>query len=130
MTKSFLKILIALFLCASCTTPDLPDIKSLDKIADANSSILYDWNEEYLENEESIPNKKDLEIKINRKVSFSYKGKKFILYPFFKKTSDAQQIAILHFLLTEESLDISKLKDVSFKDLTVLEKGRAYYFHH
>jgi hypothetical protein len=129
MNKSFLTILIALFISTSCSEQNLPDSKSLDKIADANSNLLYDWNKESLKNEKNIPNKKDLNIKINRKVSFSFKGQKYILYPFFKKTSINSQIAFLHFLLTEQSLDANKLKNVSFKDLTKLDRKKAYYYY-
>lgn len=129
MNKSFFTILIALFISASCTAPELPDVQSLDKIADANSSLLYDWNEESIRHEKSILNKKDLDIKINRKVSFPYKGQKYLLYPFFKKTSKNHPIAFLHFLLTEKSLDIAKLKGVSFKDLTELDRDKAYYYY-
>lgn len=127
--KSFIHILIPLFICAACTFSNLPDSKYLDKISDSNSNSLYDWNEESIKNEKSILNKKDLDIKVNRKVPFSYKGRKYILYPFFKKTSSNHPIAFLHFLLTEESLDVVKLKDVSFKDLTELDREKAYYYY-
>lgn len=129
MNKSFLTVIITLFLSASCTAPELPDVQSLDKIADTNSSLLYDWDEESIKDEKSIPNQKDLDIKLNRKVSFPYKGQKYLLYPFFKKTSNNHPIAFLHFLLTEENLDIAKLRGVSFKDLTELDRDKAYYYY-
>ncbi len=129
MHKSFLTILIILFICTSCIETNLPDTKTLDKITDLNSDLLYDWNIESIKNEKSIPNKKDLDIKLNRKVSFPFKGKKYILYPFFKKNSGNTQIAFLHFLLTKQGLTINKLEKVSFKDLTKLDKDKAYYYY-
>ncbi|WP_341904860.1 hypothetical protein [Fluviicola taffensis] len=131
MHKLFLTLIIAIFGCVSCDTQteNLPDSKSLDKITDANSSLLYDWNEESAKNEKSIPNEEDLDIKVNRKVSFSFKGKKYILYPFFKKTAHNKQILFLHFLLTESTLDLNKLKDISFKDLKIIDSNKAYYYY-
>lgn len=131
MHKLFLTLLITLIGCASCDTQteNLPDSKFIDKISDANSSLLYDWNEESAKKEKSVPNKQDLDIKCNRKVCFSFKGKNYILYPFFKKTVQNKQMLFLHFLLTENTLELNKLKDVSFKDLKIIDSGKAYYYY-
>ncbi|WP_300660138.1 hypothetical protein [Fluviicola sp.] len=124
--------LISLLFIVGCSSKNkepetLPDIKYLDSIADKNSDLLYYWTEESFKHEKSTPNNQDLNIKVNRKVVFSFKGTKYILYPFFRKTSSNKKILFLHFLLTKGHLKPDELTSVSFKDLTVLNTEKAYY---
>lgn len=129
MHKFFLISLLFILGCSSQNTEReiLPDIQYLDSIADKNSDLLYYWTEESFKNEKSIPNNRDLDIKVNRKVTFSYKGEKYILYPCFKKMKSKEKILLLHFLLTKNGLNPDQLKNVSLKDLTVINAEKAYY---
>lgn len=91
--------------------------------------LLYNWTEESAKNEKSIPNKQDLDIKVNRKVLLFFEGTEYVLYPFFKKNTQNKQILFIHFILTKNSLGTDKLNNVSFKDLTVIDSDKAYYYY-
>ncbi len=129
MHKFFLISLLFIIGCdlKSNESDTLPDIQTLDSIADKNPDLLYYWTEESFENEKSIPNNRDLDIKLNRKVTFSFKGNNYILYPFFRKTHTNKKILRLHFLLTKGNLKPGELTAVSFKNLGKLNAKKAYY---
>lgn len=124
--------LILLLFSTGCISPNtgnkaLPDSKYLDSISDKNSDLLYDWTQESFQQEKSIPNTGNLDIKINRKVAFSYQGEKYILYPSFKKMKAKEKILLLHLILTKSDLNPDHLRTISIKDLTVINAEKAYY---
>lgn len=87
MYKFYLILLLFTTGCISQNTGSetLPDSKYLDSIADKNSDLLYYWTEESFQQEKSIPNTGNLDIKINRKATFSYKGEKVYSLSMFQK---------------------------------------------
>lgn len=126
------KFYLILLFATGCISPNtgnetLPDSKYLDRISDKNSDLLYYWTEESFQQEKSIPNTGNLDIKINRKVTFSYKGEKYILYPSFKKMKAKEKILLLHLILTKSDLNPDQLRTISIKDLTVIDAEKAYY---
>lgn len=106
----------------------IPNIAFLDSLSNKNSDLLYNWDPESAKSEKNLSNKCDLAIKINRKVNFNFKNKKYILFPFFKKGLENSQILMLHFLLIENGENISNLKNISFDHLARIQMDKAYYF--
>ncbi len=108
--------------------PDsIPGIAFLDSVADANMEALFDWDAESAKQEKNLPNEGDLELKINRKVDFSFDDDHYRLIPFFRKGKSGGSILILHFLLVDEQTDDQLMKKLSFHQLTRMNADEAYY---
>jgi hypothetical protein len=139
-TVSQLLIISELIAINSCSTKNvtiskksvlpknIPSILFLDSLCTENSDALYYWTEETSKSEKSIKNTQDLDIKKDRGVKFLFKKKKYILYPFFKKNSTKSQMLMLHLLLIEEKLEISKLENISFDNLIRIQNDKSYYY--
>jgi hypothetical protein len=131
-------VLIAIYSCSrknvtnskkSELPKNIPSILFLDSLCNENSDALYYWTEESSKSEKSIQNTQDLDIKKDRGVKFLFNKKEYILYPFFKKNSSNSKILMLHLLLIEEKLELSKLKNISFDNLIRIHKEKSYYYY-
>lgn len=138
--KTTFQLLVLLIIVNSCTSKNdtnskkselpenIPSIFFLDSLCTENSDALYYWTEESSKSEKSIQNTQDLDIKKDRGVKFLFNKKEYILYPFFKKNSSNSKILMLHLLLIEEKLELSKLKNISFDNLIRIQKDKSYYY--
>lgn len=125
-------ILIMFFFISSCSDNDinnLPNISSLDRIADLNSDKLYNWDIDSYVHERNIKNSHNLEIKIDRKVHFKVKNKEYLMIPFFIKGKSSSTVLMLHLLVLDGNFNLKKLELVSFNDLTRINTTKEYYYY-
>jgi hypothetical protein len=138
--KTTFQLLVLLIIVNSCTSKNdtnskksklpknIPSILFLDSLCNENSDALYYWTEESSKSEKSIQNTQDLDIKKDRGVKFLFNKKEYILYPFFKKNSSNSKILMLHLLLIDGKLELSKLENISFDNLIRIQNGKSYYY--